>query len=74
MGPQLMTCSSLLLPHRTLVVVSVHVDLKENSTEHTYEVKPNGFLMDQYPNTVIIPVIHIMPMWTDTYHYSFCYH
>ena len=57
-----MTCSSLILPHRTLVVVSVHVDSKENSTEHTYEVNPNGFLMDQYHNMVIIPVIHIMPM------------
>ena len=22
--------------------------------------------MDQYPNMVIIPVIHITPMWTDT--------
>ena len=21
--------------------------------------------LDQYPNMVIIPVIHIMPMWTD---------
>ena len=66
MDHQLVTCSSITLPPRTLAVVSVHVDLKENSTVHTYEVKPNGFLMDQYPNMVIIPVIHIMPMWTDT--------
>ena len=42
-GPQLMTYSSLILPPRMLAVVSVHVDLKENSTKHTYEVKPNGF-------------------------------
>ena len=60
-----MTYSGLILPPRTLAVVSVHVDLKEFSTEHTYEVKPNSFLMDQYSNMVIIPVIYIMPMWTD---------
>ena len=65
MGPQLMTCFSLILPPRTLVVVYVHVDLK-NSTEHTYKVKLNGFLMDKYPNIVIMHVIHIVPMWTDT--------
>ena len=63
-GPQPMTYSSLTLPPRTLAVINVHVDLKGNSTEHTYEV--NSFLMDQYPNMVIIPVIHIMPVWTDT--------
>ena len=65
-GPQLMTYSSLILPPRMLAVVSVHVDLKENSKEHTYNVKPNSFLLDQYPNMVIMPVFHIMPMWTDT--------
>ena len=63
--PQLMTYSSLILPPRMLAVVGVHVDLKENFTEHTYKVKPNSFLMDQYPNMVIISVIHLMPMWTD---------
>ena len=65
-GPEFVTYSSLTLPHRTLAVISVHVDLTENSTEHIYEVKPNSFLMNQYPNIVSIPVIHIMPMGTDT--------
>ena len=49
-----MTYSSLTLP-----------PLKQNSTEHTYGAKPNSFHMDQYPNMVIVPVIYIMPMWTD---------
>ena len=62
---QLMSYSSFTPPARMLVI-SVHVDLKENSTEHTYKVKPNSFLMDQHPNMVITPVIHIMPMQTDT--------
>ena len=63
-GPQLMTYSSLTLPPKTLAVINVHVDLKGNSTEHTYEVKPNSFPMDQYLNMIIIPVIHITPIWT----------
>ena len=44
-----------------LAVINGHVDLKGNSTEHAYEVKPNSPLMDQYPNMVIISVIHITP-------------
>ena len=61
-----MTYSSLTLPPRTLAVINVHVDLKGNSTKHIYEVKPNSFLMDQYPNMVIIPIIHTTAMQTDT--------
>ena len=60
-----MTYTNLILPPRMLVVLSVYKSLKENSSEHTYEVKPNKFLMDQYPNMVVIPVIYMMPMWTD---------
>ena len=65
-GPQIMTYSSLTLPPRMLAVINVHVFLKVNSTEHIYEVKPNSLLKEQYPNMVIIPVIHITPMQTDT--------
>ena len=65
-GPQLMTYSSLRLPARKLAVINIHADLKENSTEHTYEVKPNSLLMHQYPNMAIIPLIYIIPILTDT--------
>ena len=65
-GPQLMTYSSLPLPSRMLAVINIHVDLKETSTEHTYEVKQNSLLVDQYANMVIIHVIYIMPVQTDT--------
>ena len=40
--------------------------MKGNSTEHAYEVKLNSPIMDQYPNMVIIPVIHITPKQIDT--------
>ena len=66
MEPQLVTYSGLTLPPRTLAVINVHVDLKGNSTEHTYEVQPNNLLMDQYANIIITPVIHITPEQTDT--------
>ena len=65
-GPQLTKYSHHTLPPRTLAIVNVYVDLKGNSTKHTYEVKPNSLLMDQHPNMVIIPVIHITPEQTDT--------
>ena len=39
-GPQLMTYSDLTLPPRMLGVINVHVYLKGNFTEPTYEVKP----------------------------------
>ena len=66
MGSQLMTCSNIILPPRMLAIVSFYMDLKENSTEHTYKVRPNGFLMDQYPNMLITPVIHITLIQSDT--------
>ena len=65
-GPQLVTDSSQTFPPRTLEVINVHVDLKGNSTEPTYEVKPSSLLMDQYPNMVVIHVIHTNPKQTDT--------
>ena len=61
-----MTYSSLPLPPGMLAVINFYVDLKGNFTEHTYEVKANGLLMDQYSNKVIISGIHITPMQTDT--------
>ena len=48
-GPQHMTYSSLTLPLTTLAVLDINVDLKGVSVEHIYEVKPNSFLIDQYP-------------------------
>ena len=56
-----MTCSYLTLLPRTLAVKDIHVDLKVNSVEHTYQVKPNSLLMDQYLNVVVMSVIHITP-------------
>ena len=61
-----MTYSSLNLHPRMLDVINVYVNLKGNSTEHICEVKPYSLLMDEYPNMVIIPVIHIIPPQTDT--------
>ena len=40
--------------------------ISRETTEHTCEVEPNSLLMGQYPNMVIIPVIHRMPKQTDT--------
>ena len=49
-----------------LAVINVHVDLKGDSIENTYEVNPNSLFMDQYPNMVTIPVIHMTLKQADT--------
>ena len=46
-GHPLVAYSSLALPCRMYAIINVQEDLKENSTECTYEVKPNSFLMNQ---------------------------
>ena len=71
-GPQLMTYSSLILPLRMLAVVSVHVELKENPSEYTYKVKPNSFLINQYPN-IGNHTCHSHNANAYSYHYPFHY-
>ena len=61
-----MTHSNLALPPRQLTVKNVYVELKVTYVEHIHKVKPNSLLMDQYPNMVVMPVIHVTSRWTDT--------
>ena len=36
------------------------MDLKGQAQDQIYEVKANSFLLDQYPNLVVISAIHIV--------------
>ena len=63
---QVMTYCNLNLLPRTLAVINIHMDSRVNSAEHTYEVKANSLLMNQYPNMVVMPVINKTPRQTDT--------
>ena len=56
--PQLSLANSMTLPGRTLVVIQVNSDLKPKQSGQMYEIEPNYFLTEEYPNLYIIPMIH----------------
>ena len=58
--PQLSLTASLILPGRTLAVIQVNNDLEPKESGQIYEIEPNCFLTEEYPNLYIVPVIHNM--------------
>ena len=56
--PQLSLVNSITLPGRTLAIIQVNNDLKPEQSEQMYEIKPNYFLTEEYPNLYIIPMMH----------------
>ena len=49
-----------------LVMLNAQVTLKAKPQEHTYEIKPNGFLSCQYPSMRVIPTIYIVSNHVNT--------
>ena len=56
--PQLSLADSMTLPGRTLAVIQVNTDLEPEQSGQIYEIKPNYFLIEEYPNLYIVPMIH----------------
>ena len=56
--PQLSLANSMILPGRTLAVIQVNNDLKPEQSGQMYEIEPNYFLIEEYPNLNIIPMMH----------------
>ena len=56
--PQLNLADSMTLPGRTLAVIQVNTDLEPEQSGQIYEIKPNYFLIKEYPNLYIVPMIH----------------
>ena len=48
----------MTLPGRALAVIKVNTDLKPEQSEQMYEIEPNHFLTEEYPNLYIVPMIH----------------
>ena len=48
----------MTLPGGTLAVIHVNNDLKPEQSGQMYEIEPNYFLTEEYPNLYIIPMIH----------------
>ena len=57
---QLNLTASLILPGRTLAVIQVNNDLEPKQSGQIYEIEPNCFLNEEYPNLYIVPMIHNM--------------
>ena len=58
MRPHLSLANSLTLPGRMLAVVHVNNNLSPEQSEQLYEVEPNSLLTNEYPNLLVIPMIH----------------
>ena len=56
--PQLNLVNSMTLPGRTLAVIHVNINLKPEQSGQMYEIAPNYFLTEEYPNLYIIPMMH----------------
>ena len=56
--PHLSLANSILLPGRTLNVIHVNNNLSQEQSGHLYEIKPNYFLTNEYPNLYIVSTIH----------------
>ena len=56
--PQLSLTASTILPGRTLAVIQVNNDLEPKQSGQIYEVEPNCFLTEEYPNLYTVPMIH----------------
>ena len=56
--PQLSLTASMILPGRTLAVIKVNNDLETKQSGQIYEIEPNYFLTEEYPNLYIVPMIH----------------
>ena len=58
--PQLSLTASMTLPGRTLAVIQVNNDLEPEQSGQIYEIEPNYFLTEEYPNLYIFPMVHNM--------------
>ena len=52
----------MTLPGRTLAVIQVNTNLKAEQSGQIYEIEPNYFLTEEYPNLYIVPIIHNVDM------------
>ena len=56
--PQIHMAHSMTIPERSLAVVYVNNNLSPQQSGLLYEIEPSDFIMNKYPNTHIIPMIH----------------
>ena len=59
-GPIIHNRQGINIPGRNLAVVSVLPDTKALQENQVYEVKPNLLLINEHPNLVVLPMLHLV--------------
>ena len=59
-GPRIYTKNHIDIPGRTLAVLNIRVDVRKEHWNKDFYVKANRLLINEYPNLIAIPTIHIV--------------
>ena len=59
-GPMIYNRQGIYIPGRNLAMVGVTFDTKTLKENQVYEVKPNLLLTNEYPNLVVLPMLHVV--------------
>ena len=59
-GPRIYTKIHIDIPERTLAVLNVTVDVRKEHWNMDFYVKANRLLINEYPNLIAIPTIHVV--------------
>ena len=59
-GPMIHNRQGIHIPGKNLAMVSVMIDTKTLQENQVYEVKPNLLLTNEYPNLVVLPMLHVL--------------
>ena len=59
-GPRIYTKNHIEIPGRTLAVLNVTVEVRKEHWNKDFYVKANRLLINEYPNLIAIPTLHIV--------------
>ena len=57
-GPMIHNKQGLTIPGRRLSIINVSIDIDKSMNDQMFEVRPNFLLTNEYPNLVMIPMLH----------------
>ena len=56
--PMIHNKQGITIPGRKLAIIDVSINIDESMDDQMFEVKPNFLLTNEYPNLVVIPMLH----------------
>ena len=59
-GPMIHNKQGIEIPGRSLAMIKTSTDTRKFQKDQIFEVKPNFLLTNEYPNLIIVPMMHIM--------------